>query len=316
MNYIWSNGWRLASNWQSGSYARLKTLIYKGDKPFVVPRSQLLTVSNAVRIAPLVPPALATSDTLASLMHDRALAFLESPKEKYVWWSGGLDSTAILSELFKHPDFVKQLRNGQAKLVYNQTSIDEYKHFHETYLVGYPHLVSSMEYYSLPGVLHADGCWADELFGTYQAEHYKGSWQEVYLNRYREEAELFLCWAQPELDKAPGKDNFSQLWWLEYLLAYQDAMLRPYYQTNVQCTKQLATDYLNTSWFGAAVWHNWAFSRQIGYATYKESKQELRDFIFEFTKDADYRENKSKVYSQGTLYRGWHTAISSAYHRI
>lgn len=233
---------------------------------------------------------------------------------------GGLDSTAIMCALISTTGFEELVAARRIKIALTKKSIEEYPDFYQKHIASLETVEANLALYMKEGTVHVDGMWADELFGNYQAEHYVapiGALLNASLNKRT--IEHFLEIMKPVEQAFPAETLFQRLWWLEFTTAYQDAILRPYYnRTNFRTgfETQLAIERSRPyAWFQHPCWTSWAITRQLKhrFSTYRESKQELRDYIYDFTHDADYAENKPKVYSQGQLYRGFHAALAEDY---
>jgi asparagine synthetase B (glutamine-hydrolysing) len=305
MKYIWHNGYVAHTSVVQTGYHQIKKK-YDGETPFIVPRHPAAFHLNPLAVN-IFPECNITGDELrveapklSELMAARATAIAALQRPVYLWWSGGLDSTAIACAILAEAPTLDVI------WVLDQNSIDEYPEFYHKFIAGKPQVKSNLALYMQQDTLHIDGMWADELFGNYQAEKYVGSWEEqswgVAVRRFLEEA-------APLEAAFPSETLFQRLWWLEFCLAFQDANLRPYYNGSNRGKNILDRVEANkqTAWFSHPSWTAWAMQRQLAnkFATYRECKQELRDYIFAFTKDAHYTENKLKVYSQGKLYYGW-----------
>jgi asparagine synthetase B (glutamine-hydrolysing) len=264
-------------------------------------------------------------DELMASCAERVISNLEKTTDQlYLWWSGGLDSTAIAAALLSHPRFKRLVKAGRVMLCLTRASIEEYPEFYDRYLKHFDQVEANLSYYLLDNTVHVDGMWADELFGTYQSEHYPEAVTarnlEGFISRVATNAPLsshFLRLMKPVEDAFQPETLFQRLWWLSFTTEYQDAVLRPYYNRTNLCdgatTKARIEANLPYRWFSHPDWISWAITRQKAnrFTTYRESKNELRDYIFRFTGDIAYFQNKEKVYSQGELYVGFYHGISS-----
>lgn len=335
MKYIWQSYSFFTPPLATLGNNTIKTLVYKGDMPFIVPRHYAKsTYWDNIAINAFPDANIISMDSSTITLHDlmascaeRVISNLEKTTEQlYLWWSGGLDSTAIVIALITHSRFKYLLKQNRVKLVLTQKSIEEYPEFYQRYLTDFDQLEANLSFYLLDNTAHVDGMWADELFGTYQSEHYPSGVTanklEDFISRITTNAALshhFLDLMKPIENEFQPETLFQRLWWLSFTTEYQDAILRPYYnRTNLsdgKTTKSRIEANLPYRWFSHPDWISWAITRQKNnhFTTYRESKNELRDYIFQFTNDAVYYQNKEKVYSQGQLYVGFYHAISENY---
>lgn len=331
--HIWLNPYLMPVPALNIAYGYLKTVGEKGEIPFIVPRLKNVEYPWAINI--YADEMFKASDlenapntSLEELMAQSATRILNNFRyvvdgKLYVWWSGGLDSTAILLTLLDESFFQDLLKEDRAVIVCDQNSKEEYPKMWGDTVSKLPILESNLSLYLRPKTFHVDGMWADELFGNYQAEYYPANQTDIvqplayYLRRltYKYPAiEMFLDWASQIFEAAPLEmmdTVFRQLWWMEFCLAYQDATLRPYYNGSNRAPGPTARARFGANlgfrWFSHPSWSSWAYKRQLEnkFSNYREAKQELRDYIYSRNKDQDYVTNKEKVYSQGRMYYGW-----------
>lgn len=337
MKYIWRNAYQLPVPAINLGYHKLKT-VTKGECPFIVPRvtGQEHLQPSAINVYPdsMLTSNLLNASTLPlsemmALTAERVLnefLSLEIGCTLYVWWSGGLDSTAILLTLLRNSKFIELLDSGQALIACNESSALEYPAFWQKTVKHLPQVESDLALYMVPATYHIDGVWADELFGNYQAEHYPISAGEPQsrlrsalseMTHQTRTIGLFLDQAAELEALFPATTIFQRLWWLEFALSYQDANLRVYYNGSNQSTGKQTRDRFNANlpfrWFAHPSWSAWAMQRQLAnkFVNYRESKNELREYIFSLTRDREYFATKNKEYSQGKLYYTWKVIIDA-----
>jgi hypothetical protein len=318
-------------------YNQLKS-IFNGETPFIVSRhpagAKLAPFAcNAFPECDVTPEHLTEkTGTLEELMQARCDAVFkqfekEAPQSMlHVWWSGGLDSTSILACMHRDARFHELVEAGKLVIVCDENSIREYPAYYERVVSKLPTVTSDLALYMKPYSYHVDGMFADELFGNYQAEQYPDGAlspassleDQIMRSTSSPDAILYFLSEAAELEAAfPSKTVFQRLWWLEFNLSFQDANLRPYYNGSNNADARVTASRFKAQseyrWFSHPSWTAWAIQRQLDntFGSYRESKQELRDFILSCTHDEEYVRQKEKEYSQGKMYFKWKHGIAA-----
>lgn len=228
----------------------------------------------------------------ASNMVDKA-----GSKKIYVTWSGGIDSTLVLTELLKIAP------KEQLVVLMDNNSIKEYPEFYQKYIEGQLE-TRSMSFYTddplrtaLKDGIVVTGHLMDPVFGAniYQALPAERLQQSIpkflaELNNYTRMSYSNLIEACPRKLETV-KDFF---WWLDYTLNYQSEQLMWLLEI-----EEMILDK-NLFHFGAGTdWNNYAVSTPTevkwqGYE-FNNYKMVIKQHIQKFTKDENYTKNKLKM---------------------
>lgn len=226
-------------------------------------------------------------------------------KKIVVTWSGGIDSTMVVSE------FLKIAPHDQLIIMMNNNSILEYPEFYQNYIKDKLE-TRHMDFYSnnqlsnsIKDGIIVTGHLMDPVFGI-------GMYNVMPEKRLAQKIPDFLS----ELDKF-SQDSYNRLinacprplvdvkdffWWFDYAVNYQSEQL--------MCLLEIEEMILdkNLFHFGASSdWNDYAVSTpsEVKYPGYefKNYKMPLKQHLYKFTKDDDYTKEKIKVPSWRN-YRG------------
>lgn len=237
--------------------------------------------------------------TVSELCYASAQNILKNAESKkiYVTWSGGIDSTLVLSELLKYTP------GDQLVVMMDNNSIKEYPDFYNKYIKD-KLKNTEMDFYTdnplreaIKDGIVVTGHLMDPVFGAniYQAipeEKLKQSIPDFLKNlnltsRLRYTKLLNACPRAIE----NVKDFF---WWMDYTLNYQSEQLMWLLEIHDMVLDK------NLFHFGAGEdWNNYAVSTPAeikwpGY-DFRKYKQVVKDHIFDFTKDEFYTKEKIKM---------------------
>jgi hypothetical protein len=237
--------------------------------------------------------------TVEELCYNKVQYILQKAEERFIYltWSGGIDSTMVVSE------FLKYAPADQLIIMMDDHSIAEYPDFYNKYIQDKLQTVP-MDFYTdeplesaiISGIV-VTGHLLDPVFGSnnYQTMPESKLAEPVdtflkSLNRYSQEMYGKLISACPrKLENV--KDLF---WWLDYTLNYQSEELMWLMEVDNMVLEK------NLFHFGGGEdWNNYAVSTPAeikwpGY-DFRNFKQELKDQIYKFTKDEFYTKEKIKM---------------------
>jgi hypothetical protein len=213
-------------------------------------------------------------------------------KKLFLFWSGGIDSTVALFSL---------LEVGAQNLIvsFTKESISEYQLCFDKYVKSLtnvlfkPEDTSDLILKNLHDCLFVTGEIGDQIFGsnlfiTVNPQVLNKEWSYVVNKKIFSETEIFVS-------KCPVKIKTVKqfLWWINYALRYQ----------LVSCkfplaVKELSLDKNLFNFFDSDDWNNWAVSTDMEEKFLGEKlrnyKMIAKEFIYNFTKDNDYKNNKLK----------------------
>jgi len=241
-----------------------------------------------------------------------------------IWWSGGIDSTALLVAMLRTstPDRMRLIKVGM-----NQRSIEEYPSFFEKYVKNLPYMfVSHNDGMQIDlNALHITGEIGDQIFGSDYLracfggggrdfpgkEHFVGNikapWQDVmslFVKDQLKVKDLPATYHSQVMDtyellntKAPLeiKTLFDFWWWSNFNLKYTHVSNR----LQVNSPDAVTASKRVKSFFDSDEFQRWSVSnhdKKIG-DTWKSYKTPLKRFVYKFNKDQDWFDNKTKVQS-------------------
>jgi hypothetical protein len=226
----------------------------------------------------------------------------------HVYWSGGIDSTCALISILRtaHQDYLDQITVHM-----NVHSQQEYPSFFETY-------IKDKLRFRLTGVsagtfdtnaINVTGELGDQLFGSMWMINYLGQFDRLFdtnmaqhlspLTGTHENQEL-LEYLSLLLDAAPFEIRcvYDLVWWLNFSCKWQDVQLR-FIKDMPHMTKETFVDSV-FHFFDTADFQLWSMkesnhrSLKTGFK-WRSYKKEAKQFIYEFTLDANYRDFKRKI---------------------
>lgn len=234
----------------------------------------------------------------------------------YAFWSGGVDSTCLLVSLLKQASPAQRQR---ILVLLTEESIREYPLFYEKFIRGKLRRNSAM---MLPYILGSrallvNGEHNDQLFGSdivpamsqlfglhVLHEPYNRALFVAFLTKLMKDANLALFYVRLFEQLAgrapiPLKTNFERFWWINFTLKWQTVYMRVLSFVAERNVKLLSKEYIENcyaSFYNTENFQLWSLNNRDkrianGWRSYKWPAKQV---IYEFTKDADYRDNKMK----------------------
>lgn len=265
----------------------------------VYDRTQAMIYQPQIKCISPIGKVVDTPKTIEELCFNSAHNIIKRAEYQYIYvtWSGGIDSTLVLSELLKYAP------HDQLIVIMDEHSVKEYPDFYEKFIKD-KLITTEMDFYTddplkqaiLNGIV-VTGHLLDPVFGS---NNYSAMPEEKLeekldkflqpLNPYSKESYKKLIDACPrELENL--KDLF---WWIDYTLNYQSEELMWLLEIDNMILNK------NLFHFGSGPdWNNYAVSTPIeqkweGY-DFRKYKQALKDHIYKFTKDDFYTKEKIKM---------------------
>jgi len=256
-----------------------------------------------------LPTDFNTSISFAECCTERALDLLNTGKNITISWSGGIDSTVVLvsflSAVSGTPD------ESRIKVLLTQKSIEEYPLFYEKYIKD--KLNSFMlvnkhlsKYLVDENEFLVTGDPGDYLIGRTTDITHKNKTFEQWFNHQIEAVDYLAD--NPTLksdiyekisgfinDTCPYPVNnaFDAVKWLKLSLSWEQGMNRIY-----KFAMYDKTNIINRKgFFNTQNFQRWAISNHDNIVgdTPLTYKYIMKDYIYEFTKDSEYRSNKIKI---------------------
>jgi uncharacterized CHY-type Zn-finger protein len=291
----------------------------------LVDRTHTLTLPVGVHSLFPLPALIPLARTFEDLCNERAVELLRRAEalnvRLYVFWSGGIDSTLVLVSLLKNAT-PRQLTN--LVVLMSQESISEYPKFYNEYIRGKLQVDSSVMFPYLLGGRHlvVNGEHNDQLFGSdmvgklvvrFGAEVMHRPYDRDLFFRFFDgnindrDATNFSLDRFEQLRAAapvPITTNYLHLWWISFAMKWQAVFMRTLAYTSPRQVSNIDLGYLNTYYapfYCTDAFQLWSMTNldqkiKDKWSTYKWV---CKDIIYDFTKDADYRDNKIK---RGSLY--------------
>ena len=288
----------------------------------VVPIDRTGTVRFPIRTTSLfpIPDFHPLSRSFEDICDERALEILGRGellnKKIYVFWSGGIDSTLVLVSFLKNASVV-QKRN--VVVLMSEESITENPNFYNDHIRGQLTIQSSANFPLLLGTPHliVNGEHCDQLFGSDivakfvaqfgAAEMHKPYSRETIADFYRtfliSEADTNFYVDMFERVKnaapVPIDTNYLFFWWINFALKWQTVSIRTLSFASARNIKDITPSYVENNYipfYRTNDFQLWSMSNldkkiRDEWRTYKWPAKEI---IYNFTKDADYRDNKIK----------------------
>lgn len=264
-------------------------------------------------------------DALIETLVKNAIDLCNAKNKKLaVWWSGGIDSTAVLVAVLKSTTEKFQRENLVIRGDIN--SIEEYPNFYQKYILNkLEFLPANLINYFDDQYINIDGAGGDTVFGDHVVYELveRGyldkniDWLNLKANRYVDIINSVIKnsaiseWYVSQLDKLFTRFNtetvFDCCWLQGMALNYQNVHIAPYvYDFNI---KNLEASFLKERFilqyplriFGSVDFFK--YSLKYRHVRNNHNPRECsRKYIYDFTKDVDYYKNKRKVSSQVKLY--------------
>jgi hypothetical protein len=241
----------------------------------------------------------------------------ETGKQIQILWSGGIDSTAAMIGLLKAATTQDAL--NRLEVILSEESIKEYPSFYKRFVQPLrPRFVKAPVTVHLdPAKLVVTGEHGDQIFGSARAMRYvtDGRAFEPYKLRLPEilaesldsasDADTVVRYLEPFLAASPVELHtiFDAFWWINFALKWQIVGLRlaVFRVNDVRPTFDALRHYFTDPSFQL-----WSFANrdQKIKETWESYKMPLKDYIFRFAGDNDYRVHKTKVASLKHVFLG------------
>lgn len=263
--------------------------------------------------------------TFEEICNERALEILARMEKLgsnlYVFWSGGIDSTLLLISLLKQATIVQR---EKIIILMTEDSIAENPNFYRDHVRGKLNTESANRFPHILGTNHllTGGEGNDQLFGSDVVarliQKFGPSSMHIPYNRdmlfafFNENAQdpdainfyLNLFEKLRSAAPIPLDSNFDHLWWINFSLKWQSVFMRILSYVPPQLAGNITSEYVHTNYihfYHTDEFQLWSLNNHD-----KKIKDEWRtykwvckDIIYDYTKDADYRDNKIK---RGSLY--------------
>ena len=285
------------------------------------------TIQSPMRTKSLfpIPQMRSMPQSYEELCNERARELLERAErldvDMYVFWSGGIDSTCVLVSLLKNATSEQKKR---IVVVMSEYSVQENPNFYRDHVHGKLRTEPGvMAPYLLFGGNHliVNGEHNDQLFGSDMVARLIGKYGESAIQKPYARETIQALYADITKDAAMAdfymniferlkgaapisiSTNHDFLWWINFCLKWQlvhffvwsYAGPRAVGHINDAYLKERYAPFYSTEQF--QLWSMNNLDKRIK-DTWKSYKWVCKDVIYEYTKDADYRDNKTKFGSR------------------
>ena len=290
-------------------------------KAGVVPIDRTNTIKSPVRVKSVfpIPEMRLMAKTFETVCNERAIFILNQSDRHlcdiYVMWSGGIDSTLALVSLLKNS------REDQKKrliIIMSEDSIRENPEFFSKHIRGklrvqtrliFPSVIGSKDI--LVSGEHNDQVFGSDLMQTiiirygndiihapYSRDvfysHFRDIIGDIPANRYLDLLERLMR-AAP----IPIRSNFEFAWWYNFALWWQAVYMRTFTHITPRNASLITSEYAREYYlpfYNTEDFQLWSLNNPDKRIrdTWKSYKWVCKDIIYEYTKDADYRDNKVK----------------------
>jgi hypothetical protein len=293
--------------------------IFKRYAP--IDRSGVIRTPLSVQSIFPIPKYRGISKSLEQICNERAAELLSRADamdcDLYLLWSGGIDSTLVLVSLLKNASPVQKRR---IIVVLSKTSIGEnprfyYDHIHEQLRVKSSALVGD-----LIGSNHllVNGEPADQIFGydidgfgfidrygmaTVHARYDRATFIDFFALRLQDAqvTAFFINLFERLIGAAPIPivSNFDAFWWINFTMKWQDAYMRTLSFAPTHAAADIMLEYTHRNYrpfFSTNDFQLWTMNNRdkIIKDDWRTFKWLCKDIIYDYAKDADYRDHKVK----------------------
>jgi len=296
--------------------------------PPIFDRTDTIKLPISVRSIYSIPKFQVFTKTFEEVCDDRArevLDYSERKKKKiYIFYSGGIDSTLVMVSLLKNAS--KSQKKNMIVLL-SDHSINENPKFYNDYIGGKLSVESSLNFSYRLGEdsifltgEHNDhlfgSVWVKDLMETYGndivSKPYDTNLLVDFFNMKEDNAEMNKFWVgkfQEIVKKSPVQivNFFDFFWWIGFALRWQGFVMYPLLSIVCKTSDRVVSEeYFKNNYltfFGTDDFQLWSMNNMDKKIkdTWKSYKWICKDIIYEYTKDADYRDNKIKIASMKNI---------------
>ena len=295
--------------------------------PTVVFLDRTNTIQIPFRVKSLfpMPEMRPMTKTFEEICNERAIELLTRADQLQVplnvFYSGGIDSTLVLVSLLKN---ATPAQKANLVVLLSEESIMENPNFYRDHIYGklrvdsvnmFPHLIGQARVFV--GGEHNDQLFGSDMMGKLITQFGPSIIQKPYdravffefFNGILEDkagTEFYLDLFERLKTAAPVAivTNQDYLWWINFSLKFQTVFMRMLCRTAPRNIARINADYISTYYnhfYNTEDFQLWSMNNMDKKIKdqWKTYKWVCKDIIYEYTKDAEYRDNKLK---RGSLY--------------
>jgi hypothetical protein len=281
------------------------------------------TIRTPIKIKQLfpVPHMRPMHKTFEELCDERALELLKRSDTLganiNVLWSGGIDSTLVLVSLLKNASIEQK---EKIVVLMSEDSIRENRNFYEDHVRAklkrdtasvLPHILGGRD--MLVSGEHSDQLFGSDAMGSLISQFgtdtiHKPVDRSVLFSYYDSRAKnpdvtnLYLDLYDRLMKAAPFeiKTFFDYVWWVNFSLKWQTVYLRTLTYASKRNVQKITPEWVHeryATFYGTEEFQLWSMNNHDKKIkdTWASYKWLCKKIIYDYTKDADYRDNKLKV---------------------
>ncbi len=296
-----------------------------GPTMVVIDRSHVVSIPIHVKALYAIPPMKPFQMSFEEICNARAVELLRradaADSNLYVSWSGGIDSTLVLVSFLKN---ASQVQKKRIVVLLSEESVAENPRFYAEHIRGALRAEPSVMFPYVLGTNHVyvSGELNDQLFGAAAPGDLMVQFGDAIIHQPYSRDVLFSYYRQ-KMDRAdiinfyldlfekvvkaapmPIVTYFDYFWWINFTLKWQSVALRVLSFTAARNASGVTAEYLEQKFapfYGTDEFQLWSMNNldkriKDTWSTYKWP---CKDIIYNFTRDAGYRDTKLKM---GSLY--------------
>lgn len=299
-------------------FARIFDLL--GFNVVVVDRTGHLKTPVKTKAFSLMPDYRPFTKSYSQICDERALELLKKSDQRelpiYVYYSGGIDSTLVMSSLLKN---ATEAQKRRMRVLMSRDSIGENPLFYQNYLMGKLRLEASIKFPHLfsKDAMFIGGEYNDQLFGSDIMRDFMNMYGESSILEKYDRAKMLKLFEGRWHDMKvvdwyvnlfedvysrrpnPTGTHADFFWWLNFSIKWQSVYFRMLTYASDFTTKNIDKEFIENNFFhfyGTDDFQLWSMNNPDKKIknTWESYKWEAKETIYEFTKDDWYRKNKIK----------------------
>ena len=293
---------------------------------WVMPLDRTGTITTPIRNVSLfpMPKSRPFVKSYEDICNDRAIEILGNAEKLgisiNVLYSGGIDSTCLLVSLLKH---VTPEQKNNIIVLLSHESIAENPRFYDEHIKGKLRVESSVSFANFIGqndmllsAEHNDLVMGNASVGSMITRYGPTVLHQPYSRDLI--ADFFAASLGGDLGTAnfyfdiferlaktapvPIRTNFDFMWWYNFATKWQACFCYILFFTPPRNAHGVTKEYIETrfvSFYNTDEFQLWSMNNLDKRIkdTWKSYKWIMKDIIYDYTKDAEYRDNKTKVRS-------------------
>lgn len=299
----------------------------------IIDRTNTIKIPFHVKSLFPIPLFKPMKKTFEEICNERACELLTRADKLgvtlYVFYSGGIDSTLLLVSLLKNAALDQKFN---IVVLLNEESITENPSFYRDHIYGklradsaniFPYLLGSR--HMLVGGEHNDQLHGYSImeklifkFGSsiihqpYKRDNFFKFFNEILNDKESTNFYLDLFERLKATAPVPVVTHFDYLWWISFSSTWQLVFTHLLNYTAPRNISHIDAQYIGTNYnqfYGTDDFQLWSLNNLDKRIkdTWKTYKWVCKDIVYDYTKDADYRDNKIKRASLYSLLEQQHS---------